>query len=202
MKKIDFFFDFISPFGYLASLCIDDLARKYDRDCEWTSILLGVSVLKVMGMKPMAQTPLKGDYLKHDFRRYARRNGIRIGRELGAEPSNPLPAGRAFHWVKQASPGLAKPFAAAVLDAYWRGGADIGKVETLEEIGEKVGLDPAALRDAVTGEIGRDLLRRAMDGSLERGVFGSPFFIVDGREPFFGVEKMDLMEEWLSSGGW
>lgn len=202
MKKIEFFFDFISPFGYLASLRIDRLADKYARDCDWTSILLGVSVLKVMGMKPLPQTPLKGDYLKHDFRRYARRHGIRIGRELGTEPSNPLPAGRAFHWVKHTAPGLAKPFAAAVLAAYWRDGADIGRVETLEGIAGKIGLDPAALRDAVTGERGKDLLRRAVDRSLERGVFGSPFFIVDGREPFFGVEKMELMEEWLSSGGW
>jgi 2-hydroxychromene-2-carboxylate isomerase len=202
MKKIDFFFDFISPFGYLASLRIDGLASKYNRDCDWTSILLGVSVVKVMGMKPLPQTPLKGNYLKYDFRRYARRHGIRISRELGAEPSNPLPAGRAFHWVKQAAPDLSKPFAAAVLAAYWRDGVDIGAIETLEGIGEKIGLDPAALREAMTGERGKDLLRRAVDRSLKQGVFGSPFFIVDEREPFFGVEKMELMEEWLSSGGW
>jgi 2-hydroxychromene-2-carboxylate isomerase len=32
-------------------------------------------------------------------------------------------------------------------------------------------------------------------------VFGSPFFVIDG-EPFFGLEKMELVEEWLASGGW
>ena len=50
------------------------------------------------------------------------------------------------------------------------------------------------------GEADR-LLRAAVDRSLARGVFGSPFFIVDG-EPFFGLEKMELVDEWLASGGW
>ena len=40
-----------------------------------------------------------------------------------------------------------------------------------------------------------------LDESLEAGVFGSPFFIVDG-ESFSGLEKMELMEEWLATGGW
>ena len=47
---MDFYFDFISPFGYLASLRVDDLAQKYGPDCRWHSMLLGISVLKVMGL--------------------------------------------------------------------------------------------------------------------------------------------------------
>jgi acyl-coenzyme A synthetase/AMP-(fatty) acid ligase len=44
-------------------------------------------------------------------------------------------------------------------------------------------------------------LRAAVERSLARGVFGSPFFLV-GEEPFFGLEKMELLEEWLATGGW
>ena len=44
------------------------------------------------------------------------------------------------------------------------------------------------------------MMNRPADG-LARGVFGSPFFIVDG-EPFFGVDKLELVDEWLSRGGW
>jgi 2-hydroxychromene-2-carboxylate isomerase len=42
---------------------------------------------------------------------------------------------------------------------------------------------------------------RNVDDSLAKGVFGSPFFIVDG-EPFFGVEKLPVVEQWLATGGW
>jgi 2-hydroxychromene-2-carboxylate isomerase len=40
-----------------------------------------------------------------------------------------------------------------------------------------------------------------VDDSIRRGVFGSPFFIVDG-ESFFGVEKLPVVEDWLATGGW
>lgn len=202
MRSIEFFFDFISPFGYAASLRIDDLAEKHGRDCIWSSMLLGVSVLKVMGMKPLPTIPLKGDYLKRDFSRYARRYNIAVARELGAPPANPVPAGRAFHWLRHVHPDTAKPFAREVLQAYWTQGQDIGETDTLLRLGESIGADQTTLRAAIEGEAGADLLRRAIEASLAKGVFGSPYFIIDGGEPFFGLEKMELMDEWLSTGGW
>ncbi len=202
MSQIEFFFDFVSPFGYAASLRIDGLAARHGRECMWSSMLLGVSVLKVMGMKPLPTIPLKGDYLKRDFARYARRHGIAIARELGAQPSNPVSAGRAFHWIMHTQPDAAKPFARAVFDTYWREGLDIGEAETLLRCGEKAGVGRKSLRDALEGPLAADLLRRAVEQSVGRGVFGSPYFIVDGDEPFFGLEKMELLDEWLSSGGW
>ena len=48
-----FYFDFISPFGYFAALRIDALAARYGREVEWRPMLLGVTVLKVMGLKPL-----------------------------------------------------------------------------------------------------------------------------------------------------
>ena len=73
---IEFWFDFISPFGWFASLRIDDLAAKHGRTVEWRSMLLGVSVMKVMGLKPLLDTPMKGDYVRRDAARYARRHGL------------------------------------------------------------------------------------------------------------------------------
>ena len=64
---VEFFFDFISPFGYLASLRVDALAAAHGHATRWQSMLLGVSVLKVMGLKPLRETPLKGAYLQRDL---------------------------------------------------------------------------------------------------------------------------------------
>lgn len=199
--SLDFYFDFISPFGYLASLRVDDLAQRHQRECRWQSMLLGISVLKVMGLPPIAQLPLKGDYLRVDLERYLRRHKLRLGRTRDTAPSNPIPAGRTFHWIDQRDQALAKKTAKAILDAYWREGADIGSPETVIAIASRAGVDAAALQQGfASGEADR-LLRAAVDRSLALGVFGSPFFIVDG-EPFFGLEKMELVEEWLACGGW
>jgi len=201
-QPIAFHFDFISPFGYFASLRIDDLGARYGRDVDWSSMLVGVSVLKVMGLKPIPQTPLKGDYARRDAERYCRRHGISLGRSLGGQPpANPLPAGRTFHWLKAHDPDRAKPVARALLDAYWLRDADIGDLDLVLDLAAGCGADRAALRTGHdSGEAGT-LLKAAVDASLAAGVFGSPFVIVDG-EPFFGVEKLELVDEWLKTGGW
>jgi len=200
-KNLDFYFDFISPFGYLASLRVDDLAARHGRECRWQSMLLGISVLKIMGMLPLTQIPLKGDYLRIDLARYLRRHKLTLARTHGMPPSNPLPAGRVFHWIAERDQVAAKEVAKAILDAYWRQGADIGSPAAVITIAQRVGADADALERAfASGEADR-LLRTAVDRSLALGVFGSPFFIVDG-EPFFGLEKMELLAEWLTLGGW
>ena len=198
-----FYFDFISPFGFLASLRIDALAVKYGREADWRSMLTGVSVLKVMGLKPIPETPLKGPYALRDAERYCRGHGIVLSPPLGSGrvQSRPLAAGRAFHWLRRHDPERAKPVAKRLLRAYWQEGVDIGTPETVTAIAASEGVDRAALGAAFDSGEAALLLRAAVDESLEAGVFGSPFFIVDG-EPFFGLEKMEFMEDWLEKGGW
>jgi 2-hydroxychromene-2-carboxylate isomerase len=200
-RAIDFYFDFISPFGYFASLRIGELARKFGLTANWHSMLIGVSVVKVMGMKPLLEVPLKGDYIRHDARRYARRHGIALARDPGANPVDPRPAGRGFNWLQQHRPDTARIFAQRIFAAYWLQGRDISDQAVVTDVLRDIGLaDPAIAADVAGEEAGR-LLRASVEASLARGVFGSPFFVV-GNEPFFGVEKMELLEEWLARGGW
>lgn len=198
---IEFWFDFISPFGWFGSLRIDALAGKYGRDTEWRSMLLGVSVLKVMGLPPVAETPMKGAYVRNDAGRYARRRGVDYRGADNVPEISPLPPARAFQWVKIHYRQVYKAFAADLYGAYWREGRDISAKDTIFEIGRRHGVDDAELAQAIDSEEARELLRLDVSASLEKGVFGSPFFIVDG-EPFWAVEKMEVLEEWLRTGGW
>ena len=65
---IDFYFDFISLYGYFASLRIEALAARHGRGVNWHGMLLGVAVMKTMGLKPLLETPLKSDYVIRDCR--------------------------------------------------------------------------------------------------------------------------------------
>ena len=67
---IDFYFDFISSYGYFASLRIEEIAARHGRTIEWHPMPLGVAVMKVMGLKPLLETPLKGAYVLNDVARY------------------------------------------------------------------------------------------------------------------------------------
>ena len=46
----------------------------------------------------------------------------------------------------------------------------------------------------------KERARSETEAAIERGVFGSPFIIVDG-EPFWGSDRIDQVEKWLETGG-
>ncbi|MBG9387410.1 2-hydroxychromene-2-carboxylate isomerase [Caenimonas aquaedulcis] len=200
-SPVHFYFDFISPYGWLASMRIEEIAARHGRRVEWHAMLLGVAVMKVMGLKPLLDTPLKGDYVRRDVARHFRRLGFEPARAAGDPAMDPLPAARAFHWVKQRHPELAGAFARAVYDAYWRGGKDLSTAQALVSIALPDGIDASALRAAIGSDEARQLLRQAVEASLAAGIFGSPTVVVDG-ESFWGVDRLGDVDEWLGRGGW
>jgi 2-hydroxychromene-2-carboxylate isomerase len=201
---IDFYFDFISAYGYFASLRIEALAARHGRTVRWHSMLLGVSVMKVMGLKPLLETPLKGDYVLHDAARYMRHHGLQLARKISDPMMDPRPAARAFYWVRRHHPGAEAAFARALYDRYWRLGKDLSLPQEIAAIAAEqaaLGIDPQALRLGEASDEARQDLRDAVASSIEHGVFGSPFILVDG-EPFWGSDRLDVLDQWLTSGGW
>lgn len=64
-----------------------------------------------------------------------------------------------------------------------------------------LGLDRDEVLAAVQNPRIKDLLKREVAAAAKKGVFGSPFIIVDG-EPFWGYDRLDDVDVWLDSGGW
>lgn len=196
-----FYFDFISPYGYFASLRIEELAARHARAVDWRPMLLGVAVLKVMGLKPLLETPLKGDYIRRDVLRHARRHGIQLGRDLNASVGNPLPPARAFYWVRKHHPELQAPMVHALYHAFWVEGRDLSTPEAVAAIALPAGLDPGQLAEGTASEEAATLLRNAVAAAIKAGIFGSPTVVVDD-EPFWGCDRLGEVDEWLTLGGW
>ena len=102
---IDFYFDFSSPYGYLAAEQIDDLAAKHGREVAWRPILLG-AVFPQTGSQPLLNIPLKGDYARRDIERSARLLGISFQIPPGF-PFMSVAACRAFYWLHDQDPAKA-----------------------------------------------------------------------------------------------
>ena len=199
-QPIEFYFDFVSPYGYLAATKIDALAGRYGRTVEWRPFLLGVTVMKVMGLKPIMETPLKSDYAAVDLPRMARL----LGASLAAPDMknvNSLAASRAYLWTREREPELAKRLADRLLRRLWAEGRDITHPDAVVHEAAALGLDGAAVRAALRDDRVKGLLRAAVDRAVERKVFGSPYFIVDG-EPIWGVDRLWMVEHWLAHGSW
>ncbi len=200
-SPLEFHFDFISPYGYFASLRIEALAARHGRAVDWHVMLLGVSVLKVMGLKPLMDTPLKGDYTERDVLRTARELGIPMKRQPRDPVMNPLPAARAFAWVRRHHPDEAAAVVHAIYAACWGEGRDLSTPESLAGVALTGRLSGDALASAAASDEAASLLRSDVDAAVKRGVFGSPTVVVDG-EMFWGLDKFDQLDRWLTRGGW
>jgi 2-hydroxychromene-2-carboxylate isomerase len=196
---IDFYFEFASPYGYLASTQIDALAARHGRTALWHPMMLGAA-FKETGARPLTQTPLKGPYLLHDVPRFARLLGVPLTLPP-VMPMNSLAASRACLWLDEDNPARAKSLAKALLRAHWGEGRDLGAPEAVAEVAAGFGIDRQALLAAVADPRIKDRLKERTQTAIERGVFGSPFMFVDG-EPFWGADRLLQVEAWLARGGW
>lgn len=197
---IDFYFDFLSPYGYLAATQIEKIGAKYGREVAWHPFLLGVTVMNVMGLKPIMETPLKSDYAMIDRPRMAKLFGVELVIP-DMEGMNSVAASRAYYWQYERDPQLAKDLAMRLFRRLWVDGKDITGADAVIEEAAALGIDGDALRAGLEDPRVKALLRDAVDGAVARKVFGAPFFIVD-EEPIWGVDRLWMLEHWLAHGNW
>ena len=149
--------------------------------------------------------PIKREYSIADFARSARFEGLPY--KLPA--TFPIPtqnAARIFWWLHDTvSPQAAADWARAAFRAYWTRGVLLSDPVALKALAAESGLDADAALDAAEAEAvwnsppWKDRLKRANEEAIAAGVFGAPFFIVDG-EPFWGNDRKAQLERWLGSG--
>ena len=198
-SPIDFYFDFSSPYGYLASERIDRLAGKHGRAVTWRPILLGV-IFRVTGQSPLTEQPLRGDYARHDFARSARLYGVRFVLP-DPFPIYTLAAARAYYWLGERDPAHAKALAQGVFRAYFGEGRNMSSAQAVVDLAQSLGIDGGELAAALQDPAVKERLKAETQAAIERGVFGSPTIVVDG-EPFWGADRLDHVDRWLGTGGW
>jgi 2-hydroxychromene-2-carboxylate isomerase len=184
---LDFYFDFSSPYGYLASHKIEALAAKHGRGVTWRPMLLGAA-FKATGAAPLPQIPLKGAYAKRDFERSARFHGVQF-RIPEPFPVSTVAACRAFYSLSDDKEQV--KLAKALYRAYFVDNLNIGEPENVIKVAASVGARPDINDQAV-----KDKTRAEVEAAIAKGVFGSPYIVVDG-EPFWGIDRFDQLERWL-----
>jgi 2-hydroxychromene-2-carboxylate isomerase len=116
-------------------------------------------------------------------------------------PINSVAACRAFYWLNDRDPQKAKGLAKALYTAFFAENRDIGSPAIVVEVARPLGVDGDALSAALDDPALKERTKMEVDAAISRGIFGSPFFVIDG-EPFWGVDRMPMAEEWVRTGGW
>lgn len=196
---LEFWFDFSSPYAFFAAREVEAMAARVGRRARWRPFLLGALFPKTR-MAPLTQQPLRGTYGLRDWARQARRHGVRFAIPDFFPVAAQAPS-RMFLHLEQADPERAVPFARAQFAALFSDGIDISRPEAAAAVGARLGLDETALLDAAGDPALKQRLRDQTAEAEARGVFGAPFFFADG-EPFWGADRLAMVEDWLRSGGW
>ena len=196
---IDFYFDFSSPYGYMAAAKVEPLAAKHGRAVNWRPILLGAA-MKVTGGAPLPQIPLKGDYARRDFVRSAKFHGVPF-RIPSSFPISTIAAVRAFYWAQGKDPARAVTLAKSLYTAYFVDDVDISRIEEVIRIAGTAGFGAEDVAAGVAAQPIKDKTKAEVDAAVGKGVFGSPFIVIDG-EAFWGMDRLDQAEKWLATGGW
>ena len=196
---IELYFDFSSPYGYLAACQIDDLAGEFDRGVVWRPYLMGAA-MKITGRRPLVTDPLVGEYARKDLERSARYIGVPISLPEPF-PVATVAACRAYYWLLDQDEEKAKALAMALYRAFFVEGRNIGETEVVLDLAASLGIDREALASALQDPQVKEKLKVVTDDAIARGIFGSPFVIVDG-EAFWGSDRLDQVRRWLETGGW
>jgi 2-hydroxychromene-2-carboxylate isomerase len=192
-RRVEFLFDYGSPFSYLASLQVEGFARRNSATVVYTPILLG-AVLKATGNKSPMTVPAKGRYMATELRRWAERYGVPFKPNPYPFMSNTLRLMRVAVAAQQS--GFFPLYHAAVYRAVWAEAQDLGGEVTLRKLIERAGAPATDLMAAAERQEVKDVLRRNTERAVERGVFGAPTFFV-GEEMFWGNDRFDFVEEAL-----
>lgn len=194
---IDFWFDFSSPYSYIASEWIEAVAARHGRRVNWKAMLLGAS-FQVSGLQPPVNFPMKREYLLRDVLRSAAFAGVPVSMPAPF-PIATQNAARLFWWLQSQDPARAVAWAHAGLRAYFTRNVDLSDPVALKASCVEAGLDADAAEAAWNEGRWKLALKTANEQAIAAGVFGAPFFFVDG-EPFWGNDRQAQLEAWLASG--
>ncbi|OJT18712.1 2-hydroxychromene-2-carboxylate isomerase [Archangium sp. Cb G35] len=187
-----FFFDYVSPYSYLAWTQLPALAARHGRTVELLPVLFA-GVLNTLGTTGPAEVKQKRFYIYKHTRRIAHELGVPFVMPA-AHPFNPLLALRVTAAVQD---GEARHrLVSALYAAAWGGGGGLLQPERVGEVVASVGFDAQALLAASQTPAVKDQVRRNTEELLALDGFGVPTIVVDG-ELFFGVDSLSHLERFL-----
>jgi 2-hydroxychromene-2-carboxylate isomerase len=191
-KTLELYFDFSSPFAYLATTQAADVARRNGATLVWRPMLLG-GVFKAIGTPDapiLSWSEQKRQYYFTDLRRWAAHWSVPF-RFPSRFPMSSIKALRV--WLALPEPRR-DAFLHAAMRAYWGEDRDISDDAVLAEL---VGEGAAEVIAKTQSPEIKEALKASTQRAIDAGVFGAPTWVVDGKELYWGQDRIELVEREL-----
>tara|TARA_Y100000590_G_scaffold152968_1_gene175681 strand:- start:3185 stop:3775 length:591 start_codon:yes stop_codon:yes gene_type:complete len=188
IKSFEFYFDFASPYTFLAHKEIRRIEKENLIEIKYKPVLLG-ALLKLAGLKPLIDIPIKGKYMIKDCKLWAEKYNIDF-KFNNYFPIISLTLMRCVLVAKKK--GFEKKFIDKMFDGIWRENLNLNDNLILEKSLKKINVDPKKLLiEASENSIKEELKIRTND-AYNKGVFGTPTFIVNNKI-FWGQDRLEFV---------
>ena len=187
INSFEFFFDFGSPYSFLAHEQIKKIKKEKEIKIKYMPILLG-ALLKLAGLKPLVDIPIKGKYMIRDCKLCAEKYNI----EFKFNNYFPIITLNLMRCVLVAEKkDFAQNFINKVFNAIWKDGLNLNDNMIVEKLLKNLDINPKTfLMEAVDSKIKDDLKKRT-DEAYNKGIFGVPSFIVNNKI-FWGQDRLEF----------
>jgi len=192
-KYIDFYFDFISPYSYLAFKRIKSLKNKDRININYKPILLG-GLHNLAGISAPAFNERKMKNMKNDCELIAKKNNIDFEWNINF-PINSLYLMRGYIFIENE---IKEKFFEVCFDAYWKENLDISQSINLNKILDKCNINKDNFHNGIKDQKIKNELKELTDKAFKLDVFGAPTFLINDKL-FWGQDRLDYaLEEYIS----
>ena len=184
-KCLNFYFDFISPYSFLAYKRLSVLNKENKINIKYKPMLLG-GLHNLGGITPPAFNERKLKNMKNDCELIASKNNIDFKWNIKF-PINSLYLMRGYIVIDDSHK---KKFFDICFDAYWKDNLDISDEKNIEIILNKTGLDKKKFFNNIQDNSVKDMLKNLTNEAFKKDIFGAPTFIVNDKI-FWGQDRLD-----------
>ena len=188
IKPFEFYFDFGSPYTFLAHKQIRKIEKENSIKVEYMPILLG-GLLKLADIKPNVDIPVKGKYMIKDCKLWAEKYNITF-KFNNYFPINTLDLMRCT--LVADKKGFLQIFVNKVFDSIWKDGLNLNDKAIVEKLLKNLDINPKVfLMEALDNKIKNELKERT-DTAFQKGIFGAPSFVVNNKI-FWGQDRLEFV---------
>ena len=192
-KSFDFYFDFISPYSFLAYQKLKSLNKNNNININYKPILLG-GLHKLGDITAPAFNERKMKNMKNDCELVAKKNTIEF-KWNNKFPVNSLNLMRGYLVLNKE---LKKKFFDLCFDAYWKDNIDLSDKKNLENVLDNCSINKDTFFKDIQDQKIKDELKQLTESAFKKDIFGAPTFVVNN-QIFWGQDRLDYALDEYSS---
>ena len=187
IKPLEFYFDFISPYSFLAHKQIREMENKEGVKVIYKPVLLG-GLHNLHGIKAPAFIPAKAKHMVRDCKLIAEKNNIRF-KFNSYFPIRSLNLMRGVLVAEEDN--IKKYYIDSIFNTIWQDGLNMNDTIVIQKILQNLNINPKTFSLRTTSSLIKDLLKKKTNDAYEKGVFGAPTFLVNNKI-FWGQDRIEF----------